>query len=164
MENYYWVAGVVAAHPSRQLYGRTRLQKTIKLLQRKGLPTTYRFSNYFYGPFSEALQADVKLLEALDLIKEDTREAADGTVYYVFSVVDQPKLPSIEQFRGEIDAVSRADPVVLEVAATYDAFREQGSDHVEALDQLRRKKGAKCGGGREAAALALLQQIGLQAN
>ncbi len=54
-----------------------------------------------------------------------------------------------------------ADAVVLELAATYDMFRGMGSDHKEAIQRLRRKKGAKCEGGNEAAAIQLLQTLGL---
>jgi hypothetical protein len=50
---------------------------------------------------------------------------------------------------------------VLELAATYDSFREAGLEHEEALESLRRKKGNKCEGGREEQALALLSKLGL---
>jgi hypothetical protein len=57
-----------------------------------------------------------------------------------------------------------APAVVLELAATYDTFRVLGSYHRDALVRLRRKKGDKCDGGNEAAALELLGKLGLPVN
>jgi hypothetical protein len=49
------------------------------------------------------------------------------------------------------------------LAATYDAFREAGSDHEEAIKRLRRKKGSKCDNGNQEKALELLVALGLEA-
>jgi hypothetical protein len=54
-----------------------------------------------------------------------------------------------------------SDLVVLELAATYDAFREMGSNHAEALTRLRHKKAAKWSEEREARALELLRELHL---
>ena len=72
-------------------------------------------------------------------------------------------LPETDAFDGQISLLNEAPTVVLELAATYDAFRESGSDHEEALTRLRRKKGSKCDDGNEEKALALLATLGLQA-
>ena len=162
MEDYRWLAGVIAAHPGHQLVGRTRLQKTIRLLQRIGAPTTYRYSNYFYGPFSEAVQADVKLAEAVGLVREENQENKDGVTYYVFKAEKKATIDDIEPFRKAIDKLNNADAVVLELAATYDAFRELGSSHQLAIEQLRRKKGSNCEEGRLDLALRLLKDISLR--
>jgi len=55
-----------------------------------------------------------------------------------------------------------AQTVVLELAATYDAFREEGADHEEAIERLRRKKGSKCDGGNQEKALELLASLDLE--
>ncbi|KKL80241.1 hypothetical protein LCGC14_2006760, partial [marine sediment metagenome] len=44
IENYRWLAGLIAAHPERKVVGRTRLQKEVKLLQRCGFPTDYSYT------------------------------------------------------------------------------------------------------------------------
>ncbi len=59
-----------------------------------------------------------------------------------------------------IDKMDAADAVVLELAATYDMFRGMGSDHKEAVHAFAEKK-VKCEAGNEAAALQLLQTLGL---
>lgn len=164
IEGFRWLAGVVAAHPQGQVVGRTRLQKTVRLLQRLGFPSRYSYTLFFYGPYSEGLHAELGLLRGLGLLDEVQREAADHTPYYVISAKPGAALPEIAPWQGTIDTLSQAPAVVLELAATYDAFRELGSDHRDALERLRRKKGSKCDGGNEAAALALLKTLGLPVN
>ncbi len=71
IENYRWLAALVAAHPERKVFGRTRLQKEVKLLQRLGFPTDYSYTIHFYGPYSESLQGDIGLLDAFDFVRRD---------------------------------------------------------------------------------------------
>lgn len=160
-ERYRWLAAVIAAHPDRKIVGRTRLQKTIRILQSKGLPTGYGYMTFFYGPYSEAVQSDIGLLEALDLVEETQETAMDGAPYYVITAQPEAALHQIAPYQQDIDVLSQTDAVVLELAATYLSFREMGSDHSEAIARLRRKKGAKCGQGRESQALRLLKRLSL---
>lgn len=162
-EDFRWLGGVIAAHTDRTVVGRTRLQKEIMLLQRLGLPTTYRYSMHFHGPYSDGIQADVGLLESLGLVREEPVGSSTGSVYYVIKARADASLPQIEPFKGLIDVMEREDATVLEVAATYDAFRV-GSNHEDALSRLRTKKGWKCDGGREEKALALLRSFNLPAS
>ncbi len=161
-ERFRWLAGVIAAHPNREVYGRTRLQKTMKLLQRLRLPTDYTYKIFFYGPYSDGVQADIGLLEAFGLITEDLKHAQDGTPYYVLRAAPEAKMEEVAPFQPTIDLLSETPLVVLELAATYDAFRETGSDHAEAVQRLRRKKGSKCDDGNQEKALELLVALGLE--
>ena len=164
-EGFRWLAGVIAAHRDRQVVGRTRLQKTVRLLQRVGLPTGYRYMIHFYGPYSEGLQADIRLLEQLGLVREQEhdKEAQDGSSYYVLRATEEAELAQIAKYQGSIRTIEDADPVALELAATYDAFRETGCEHSEAIDRLRRKKSDKCAGANVQEALELLSALGLPA-
>ena len=67
----------------------------------------------------------------------------------------------IEQFRPQINLLASALPLPLELAATYDAFRESGADHAEALSRLRAKKPSKCNALSEQQAFELLRSLGL---
>ncbi len=163
-EDYRLLAAVIAAHPNREVVGRTRLQKTMKLLQSLGLGTKFSYSIHFYGPYSEDLQAGLTLLEALGLAKEEQRQKQDGDgVYYVEKAgkAADPKLA--EKFQKPIDLMAGTDQIVLELAATYQTFREEHNGHEEALDRLRHKKGNKCDHGNEKKALELLTKLGLKA-
>jgi len=161
-ERYELLAAVIAAHPNGEVIGRTRLQKTIRLLQRLGLPTDYDYMLHFYGPYSEGLQAEVGLLEQMGLVTEESVSVDDGRHYYVIKASPEARLEEVEtKFGDNIRLMARVDPVVLEIAATYDAFREVGMTHGEALKAVRQKKGAKCKEKNEEKALRLLRALGL---
>jgi uncharacterized protein YwgA len=166
MEKFRWLAAVIAAHPEHTVYGRTRLQKTVKLLQRIGAPMDYDYMIHFYGPYSEGVQSDIGLLESFGLVEEKERQSQDGSQYFVLQAsADAQKLadrPEVKRFHSAIQTMSAADAIVLELAATYDAFREMGDDHKTAVDRLKRKKGTKCERGRIAKALSLLKMLGLK--
>jgi uncharacterized protein YwgA len=161
--SFWWLAGVIAAHSNRQIVGGKRLQHTIKLLQRKGLPTDYLYTIFFYGPYSEGVHADVRVLESMGLIREIEWANHDGTADYTLQATEEAVLREIEPFQPFIDLMEQTEPVVLEIAATYDTFREMDYDHAQALDFLRLKKGPKCDGGREKQALEFLVQLELLA-
>ncbi|MGL4555156.1 MAG: hypothetical protein ACRC33_28655 [Gemmataceae bacterium] len=163
--NFWWLAAVIAEHDARRVVGRTRLQKTVKLLQRVGLPTDYRFTIFFYGPYSEGIQSDVRLLERLGLVTETPQPAPEGaTPSYVLTAAPEARLDGVARFRPALARLQAAELGELELAATYDAFREAGSDHAEALRRLRHKKAGKCTEDREARALELLRALGLPAS
>ena len=160
-EGFRWLAGAIAAHKDRKVVGRTRLQKEIKLLQRLGFPTEYSYTLFFYGPYSEGLQADIGFLQAFGLVKEEERSSQQGDKYFVLTASAEADMPEMAPFQRFIDLMQNADSVVLELAATYDMFRTMKSDHEEAMMRLRRKKGAKCDNGNGAKALELLHELGL---
>jgi uncharacterized protein YwgA len=160
--NFWWLAAVIAEHDGRRVVGRTRLQKTVKLLQRLGLPTDYRYSLFFYGPYSEGFFGDSRLLQQMGLITEQEFPAGDGGTPY-FEMVARPEaaLTEMAPWRAAIAAMQQADLVVLELAATYDSFRETGSGHDEAVARLKHKKASRWTEERHARALELLRQLGL---
>ena len=163
IETFRYLAGVIAAHPNRQVVGRTRLQKTVRLLQRLGFPTGYSYRLFFYGPYSDGVHGEVRLLEHLGLVKDELKKGQDND-YYVITASEEAVLPEIKPFQKKIDMMSSADATVLELAATYDAYRDLGYDHEESLRRVHRKKGAKCNDGRLDEALRLLQRLGLPAD
>jgi uncharacterized protein YwgA len=161
IENLRWVAAVISAHPNHEVVGRTRLQKTIWLLQRSGLPTNYVYSLHFYGPYSEELKADIGLAGRYGLINETARQAMDGTEYFVLSVAPSANLADITRFKRSLDLLVSANPIVLELAATYDAFRKMGLSPEAAQANVREMKGDKCNDGREERALDLIGRLEL---
>jgi uncharacterized protein YwgA len=160
--NFWWLAAVIAAHEGHRVVGRTRLQKTIKLLQRLGLPTDYRFSIFFYGPYSEGVFGDTQLLRQMGLIAEEECPGGEGgNPYFVLIARPEAALEEMARWQGSIDTIQQADLVVLELAATYDAFREMGSDHDESVARLKHKKASRWTEERHARALDLLHALGL---
>ena len=163
VESFRWLAAVIAAHPDRKVVGRTRLQKTIKLLKRKGLPSDLMFTIHFYGPYSEGMSSELYLLDRFGLVAEEERTGSDDRKYYTYTAQPEATLSEIKPFQGWIDAIRDAEDVPLELAATYDTFRSMDYDHAESLDFLRRKKGAKCHNGNEEKAFDLLRRLDLPA-
>lgn len=161
LENYQLLANVIAAHPDGEIVGRTRLQKTIRLLQRVGLPFDYNFSFHFYGPYSEELRSDINILHEVGLITEEPRLTRDGDEFFILRATQPPSIPEVSRFSPIIERLAASETVVLELASTYDFFRETGSDHADALRRLRAKKGSKCETPRLENALALLREINL---
>ena len=160
LESFRWLAGLVAAHPDRKVVGRTRLQKTVWLLQRKKFPTDYSYLLHFYGPYSEDLNSEVKLARQLGLLKEEVVERSDRD-YYIYRAEPNTEIQQVQRFQKWIDVIRDTDDVPLELAATYDAFREMGYDHQDALERMRRKKAGKCTDTNERAALELLSKLEL---
>jgi uncharacterized protein YwgA len=160
--NFWWLAAVVAAHDNRRVVGRTRLQKTVKLLQRLGMPTDYLYTIFFYGPYSEGVFRDIRLLEQMGLIREEEGATGEGgTPCFILTASETAGRPEMAAYASALEVMQASELVVLELAATYDAFRELGSDHAEGLARLRHKKAAKWSEDRENRALELLRRLGL---
>ena len=160
IEQFRWLAGVIAAHHDRKVVGRTRLQKTIYLLQRTGLPTDFDYSLHFYGPYSQGLNMGLNQVRQLGLVSEEVKTGSDNE-YYIYQATEDATLPQIAPFRPALEAIRSTEDVPVELAATYDAFREMGYLHSESLKKLRLKKAAKCTPENEERAFALLRKIGL---
>jgi uncharacterized protein YwgA len=132
-------------------------------MQRLGLPTDYVYSLHFYGPYSEEVKADIGLAQQFGLITEAAKCARDGTEYFVLSARSSTTLPDIQQFSAALKLImSEDDPIVLELAATYDAFRKMGLNREEALKNVREMKRDKCNDAREKRALNLIAELALE--
>lgn len=162
-QNFLWLAGVISAHPDKKVFGRTRLQKEIKLLQSVGFPTDYSYTIHFYGPYSEELYTDIGMLEVLGLIKETEQSSSAGNTYFVIESRDTELVEDVSAYRDVIAKLADTDSTVLELAATYNSYREGGGVHKEALRRLKRKKGEKCTEQNVHEALTLLDNLGLAA-
>ncbi len=163
MENYLLVAGLIEAHPNREVVGRTRLQKTVRLLQRAGMGTDYTFSIYSYGPYSEELHSDITTIQKIGLGLGEFRELREDPGHVVIRVIAKARNIRIDPFRDFIRTLANKQVTVLEIAATYDVFREMGSDHGDALRRLNAKKGAKLSTENIVEAISLLRTLGLPA-
>ena len=83
LKNHKWIIAPIAAYPDQQVFGRTRLQKEVKLLQRLGFPSNYTYSIHFYGPHGNSLHADVGWMQAFGLMEKSAETGGDGTDYHV---------------------------------------------------------------------------------
>jgi hypothetical protein len=161
LENYQMLAGVISAHPNRQVEGRIRLHRTVRLLQRIGLPTDYTFSVHFDGPYSQELHSDLKMIVQTGLGTEECKLSRKGEEFFIIKAIARVSLGLIEKFQPPIDLIAAADFQTLEFASTYDQYREMGSSHQDALNRVRSKVGGGHDGRRADSALTLLRGFGL---
>jgi len=154
---------IIATFPEQTVVGRTRMQKTIYLLQRVGLETAYEFNMHFYGPYSDELTTDLEIGGASGFLTENRSNTNEGLPSYSFTVHDVPSVEIPAQVRNFLPLLSVQDPTILELAATYDAFRQKGRTPEAALESLHLKKGYKCDNGRDQMAIGLLKALGLEA-
>jgi hypothetical protein len=75
--------------------------------------------------------------------------------------MDVENAADVSPFSNAIQMLENRDSVVLELAATYDSYREMGHDHEESLKRLHRKKREKCTPENVAEALDLLHELNL---
>ena len=162
-EKFRYLQGVIAAHKSHTVHGRTRLQKTVRLLQRIGLPTDYDYTLFFYGPYSESVHFDLTLLKSMRAVDEQREILWDGNPSYHIMACDVKNAADVSDFTDAIEKLEARESVVLELAATYDSYREMGHDHIESLRRLQRKKGEKCTEENVEGALELLRELKLLA-
>jgi len=162
-ERFRILAEVIAAHPARTAKGRTRLQKTIMLLQSLGLETDYSYMLHFYGPYSEGLQAEVGLLEQLGFISEKAELLEEGRLFYTIEADPSLNCEEISEKYGEhIKLMSKAKFEHLELAATYQAFIESGFDSDKSLEMVKYKKPRSATEENLKGAMELLEKLELR--
>jgi uncharacterized protein YwgA len=159
-DSFLMLAGIIASHHNRQVQGRTRLQRTVWLLQRIGFPTDYQFSLFFGGPYSGGVGYDLRFLKRRNMLTETQVGDQPDEPIFLIEAPDEPIPPEISPFRWAITRLEQADEIVLELAASYDVFRELGYSHEAALQGMRRKTDKWTPEG-EKAALELLKALHL---
>jgi uncharacterized protein YwgA len=76
----------------KPIEGRTRLQKIVFLLKNKyGLPFSFDFKPYYYGPYSEELSDLVSLLRALGFAEEKTDHFGLDQIRYDYVLTEKGK-------------------------------------------------------------------------
>lgn len=158
-KDYMLLADIIAMHNDGRIFGRKRLQKSIKLLQKTGFPTKYSFKNYFYGPYSDEIQEDISLLEEIGILEETKEIGNDGNSYYIISSKSRDPNSSLSPFSEAVDILQNTETVTLELAATYDSFRDMGYNHENSLEKLRMKKKSIITMEKELDSLKLLDEL-----
>ena len=74
----------------KRVRGRTRFQKIVCVLKEKfGVPFSYRFRSYYYGPYSSDLSDSLSLLEGTNLVNETTEVLGRGAVRYNYELTQK---------------------------------------------------------------------------
>lgn len=118
------VATVVSA--AGEIVGRTRLQKTVVILELTGVGFGFTFDYHRFGPYSDELVVFSDRAVALGYVVEDTRRSSWGGSYSIFRA---EKHPSENPARDELIQIAKgADSIVLELAATAAFLASEGED------------------------------------
>ena len=156
------LVGIVSLNDGR-LVGRTRLQKTVFLLERCGMESGIPFSYYHYGPYSPELTAAWEMAEAQGLLKMEERPGNFDMPYTVFTTEEPPPHElgnlSSETVGRVLQRVGKYSDVVVELAATLVYLADKYGDSVS--DEVKRRKPLKATDKRLAEAENLLMEIGL---
>lgn len=136
------VVGVVALNGG-ELVGKTRLQKTLYLLDACGLGSGFSYEYHHFGPFSAALAEAADDAQTLKRLVQETRQGSYEVPYTVFRTdVAAPEAV------GTLSAVAVSDmlrmlrgytAIDLEIAATLHYLRENGYQGGEEQEVVVRK-------------------------
>src|SRR5687768_9740647 len=122
---YDLVAELIALNGGK-LVGRTRLQKSVYLLQSCGIKLGFDFDYHHYGPFSEELASAARDAEALGAVDVEWKTAY-GNEYAIFrSHASISDFPDFEKAAEVLGVLENYDATVLELAATADFLRKNG--------------------------------------
>jgi uncharacterized protein len=118
----------LVADSGGELVGKTRLQKSVYILERAGLGSGFTFAYHHYGPYSEELSISADYAVALNLIEEERKEASWGGEYFVYKSKSSA-VPCENDDRNKIlKKLSAVDSVQLELAATAFLLHDLGYD------------------------------------
>ncbi len=156
----------IVALSGGRLVGRTRMQKTVYLLDARGLKSGATYYYYNFGPFSDEVAngiSDGKF--AGSLLEKIGYRVSDGSPFSVFETRKGAEqvaaLGNLTQSDAKrlLDQLTAANSIVLELAATIHwlVFAERVSDW---RTELKKRKGAKTESGRVDKAVSLLSTLG----
>lgn len=113
------VAGIIQA-AGGSLIGRTKLQKTVYLINAAGWESDFAFRYFHYGPYSETLAEAMENARLLDLIKESKGSTNSGNPYFVYETVSEPEQAIVfeEPIKCLIKKAGKANAIELELATT----------------------------------------------
>ena len=122
-----FVADVVALADG-ELIGRTRLQKTLCLMELGGVGSGFSYSYHHYGPYSEEVSVAASDAAVLGLLREDLQRASWGGQYSVFRTdLAAAAVEGNEPVKALISKAKQADGIALELAATAAFLASRGS-------------------------------------
>ena len=138
------VASVIRDAGGR-LVGRTRLQKTICLLELANEPLGFHFDYHHYGPYCEEVAKAAHAAAEQQLITEQSVTAEWGGTYSVYTTPDTTT-PDTSLRSRLIRKSAGANAVVLELAATAAFLGNEGI--ATPWEETARRKPGKADDGR----------------
>lgn len=165
MKHASLVAQIVALNGGK-LIGKTRLQKTVYLLEECGMDGGFFFDYHNFGPFSVELASATDVAQFSKKIKIREKRGYHDVPYSIFETGEpSPKklgaltAKSAKSLLKLMDAVTAND---LEIAATLHFVNSEYDGEVDADDEVRELKPVKATDERLDRAHSLLEDLGLE--
>lgn len=158
---------VAAISASRgKIVGKTRLQKTVYLLQKLCKEEAYSFEYHYFGPYSAELANDIEMMSCMGVVRTSERHGYHSMPYVVYETEESTattvfgdNLASVKKWLRELEAVNA---IVLELAATWIFLKdEDGMGRTEIEEALRSLKPTKASKDGLRQAASVLRRIGL---
>ena len=163
-EDRWHVLEQVISANGGSIAGKTRLQKTMYLLQSLGLETDYEFEYHHYGPYAEGIVEDIEWAKFLGGVKSEERPGHHSVPFTVFETKSlTPNVIaglSATRLRNILGQLAVCPAVVLELAATLHFLRINGFPE-NAEKELKVRKPDKAAANRLQAAKKLLVDLKL---
>jgi len=129
-----------------QLVGRTRLQKTVYLLELAGLGSGYHFGHRFHGPYSEELASAADIAPRHLDLQEERKKSDWGGTHSVFTSGARYEGDDKGVYRQLVSIAKQASSVVLDLAATAAYLAKR--NHKDPWGETARRKAAYAANGR----------------
>ncbi len=140
MESLFDIAYLI--NLCKKIEGRTRIQKTVYILQYLGYPLNEDFSYSYFGPYSDDLRTEIDLLTSIDIIQEKLQgttyvyEPTSRTEKFLKDSGELLELKQSPKFSELIDKLKAASIPVLEVASTIFFLKKDGLKNKEDIETV----------------------------
>lgn len=130
MESLFDIAYLI--NLCEKVEGRTRIQKTVYILQYLGYPLNEDFSYSYFGPYSDDLRNEIDFLTSVGILQEtiqDTTYVYEPTSKMGGFLEDSDKLLELktsDKFTELLDKLQATSIPVLEVASTIFFLKKDG--------------------------------------
>ena len=140
LDEYQRLAAVLAATGE---IDSERLQRIVFVLQALGAPLRYTFRTHFEGPYSEDLEADLNLLVTQRFVEARTEPKGKAVTFRPTGAAGAylKQADEVRSYVKVIEELRKADPRVLDFAATYGAWREFRYGARDALERTLAAEG-----------------------
>lgn len=158
------VVGIVALNAGR-LVGKTRLQKTVYLLEKCDMNAEFDFGYHNYGPFSVDVAQATDFAVAQGRMTETPQPGYHEVPYFVFETLeDEPRSLgnlSSDTAKDFLNTMEKYSAIDLELAATIAFLDEAGVPDSDIDPHIRELKPAKATDDRLETAHRLLNELGM---
>jgi len=136
LDNYERLAAVIAATGD---IAPERLQRLVFVLQALGAPLSYMYQMNFERPYSEDLESDLTLLVSQGLLESERDRRGEvlrvGPTKATAAFLERGE--DVRRYSKAIEELQKADPRILNFAATFGAWRELRYEVPTALKRTR---------------------------